>query len=314
MRIAVVGTGGVGGYFGARLAQGGHSVVFVARGEHLAAIRSRGLEIRSPAGDFTVTPAEATDTIPSIGPVDLVLVAVKAWQVPEVAAPIATLLGHDGSVLPLENGIEAVDQLAAVIGAPRVLGGLCRILVKLAAPGIVHHLGIDPQIELGERRGGSGERAARVLEALRSAPGVAARIPEDIDRALWEKFLFIDPLGNVGAFSGKPVGGLRTDPALRELLVAAMREVVALARARGIALPEDAVDRTMRFVDGMPEDATASMQRDILAGRPSELESMAGAVVRLGAAAGIAVPAHERLYSALLPLERRARSGPIAAS
>ncbi len=308
MRIAIVGTGGVGGYFGGRLAQAGHGVAFVARGAHLAAIRARGLEVRSVAGDFTVAPAEATDAIGAIGPVDLAIVAVKAWQVPEAAREMGPLIGPATSVLPLENGVEAADQLAEVLGRDHVLGGLCRIWAKIGAPGVVEHLGIDPQIELGELGGAPSERTARVLEALRSATAVRARVVDDIQRALWEKFLFIDPFGGLGAFSRLPVGGIRADAALRTMLEGAMREVAAVARARGIAIAADVVERTLAYLDGMPEGATASMQRDLLEGRPSELESMAGAVLRLGREVGVATPVHEQLYRTLAPLESEARA------
>jgi len=307
MRIAIVGTGGVGGYFGGRLAQAGHSVAFFARGAHLAAIRARGLEVRSVAGDFTIAPVEATDAIASIGPVELAIVAVKAWQVADVARAMPPLIGPATCVLPLENGVEAADQLAAALGREYVLGGLCRIWAKIGSPGVIEHLGIDPQIEFGELRGGPSERTARVLEVLQSAASVSARVVDDIESALWQKFLFIDPFGGVGAFSRLPIGGIRADAAIRALLEGAMREVAAVARARGVALASDVVERSLAFVDGMPEGATASMQRDLLEGRPSELESMAGAVVRLGREAGVAVPVHEQLYAALLPLEREAR-------
>lgn len=307
MRIAVFGSGAVGGYFGGRLAQAGESVTFIARGAHLEAIQREGLVVSSTAGDFVVRPAQATADPEAVGRVDLVLVGVKAWQVEDAARSMLPLLGPESTVVPLQNGVEAADQLGAVVGAERVLDGVCRLLSELEAPGRIRHAGMTPRIEFGER---DGRRSARV-EALRTAfgaaPGVAAIVPEDIRAVVWEKFLFIAPFSGVGAVTRMPAGVLRAVPETRRLLESAMREVSVLARARGVRLRDDAVARTLGFIDGLPPEATASMQRDILAGRRSELEQQSGAVVRLGRQASVAVPANEFLYASLLPAEIEAR-------
>lgn len=307
MRIAVFGAGGVGGYFGGRLAQAGHAVVFIARGPHLDAIRRDGLRVSSIAGDFTVAPAEATAETESVGPVDAVLVCVKAWQVAEAAAALGPMLGGASFVLPLENGVEAADQLAAAVGSERVLGGLCRLMSYVAGPGRIRHAGVDPTIEFGERNRSSSERVAALRAAFDGTIGVTAKVSDDVETALWEKFLFIAPFSGVGALTGLPAGALRSAPETRAMLTDAMREVFDLAHARGVALRADAVERTLAFIDALPEAATASMQRDILEGRPSELEYQNGAIVRLAREAGVRVPVNERIYAGLLPAEQRAR-------
>jgi 2-dehydropantoate 2-reductase len=307
MRIAVVGTGGVGAYFGGRLAQAGESVAFVARGAHLAAIRERGLRVDSVAGDFTVSPAEASDDPAAIGPVDCVLVGVKAWQVTETARTLGPLLGPETFVVPLQNGVTAADELAAGIGAERVLGGLCRIVSAIVGPGHVRHSGVAAKVEFGERTGGASDRVLRLAEAFARAQGLTAEIPGDVEAATWEKFLFIAPVSGVGAVTRQPVGVTRAVPESRRLLEQAMEEVEALARARGVKLEPGAVARNLAYVERLPPDSTASMQRDIMEGRPSELEQQTGAIVRLARTAGVPVPVNTFLYAALLPAERQAR-------
>ncbi len=307
MRIAIFGAGGVGGYFGGRLAQAGESVVFIARGEHLRVIRTEGLQVESIAGDFLVRPSEATDDCSSVGQVDAVLVCVKAWQVREAALAMLPMLGPRGFVVPLGNGVEAADELGTVVGDERVLGGLCRIVSYVVAPGRIRHAGMDPRVEFGERGGHRSERVGALRATFERASGVSVHTPENINIAVWEKFLFIAPFGGLGAVTRMPAGVIRAVPETRELLTTAMQEVSDLARARGIAVGDDTVTRTMRFVDGLPRDATASMQRDILEGRPSELEYQSGAVVRLAREAGVPVKVNEFLYRCLLPSELRAR-------
>lgn len=306
MRIAVFGAGGVGGYFGGRLAQAGEDVVFVARGPHLEAIRRDGLTVESTAGDFVVRPT-ATEDVRTAGPVDAVLLGVKAWQVKDAALALRPLLEGGGFVVPLQNGVEAADELAAELGAERVLGGLCKISSYVAAPGRIRHVGVAPRVEFGERDGRRSERVDRLRVAFEKASGVDAGTPGDINAAVWEKFLFITPLSGVGAITRMPAGVLRAVPESRSMLESAMREVFDVGRARGIGLRKDAVARTMSYIDGLPPDTTASMQRDILEGRPSELDYQTGAVVRLGRQSQVAVPVNEFIYWSLLPGERRAR-------
>jgi 2-dehydropantoate 2-reductase len=307
MRIAVFGAGGVGGYFGARLAQAGESVVFIARGAHLDAIRREGLRVESPLGFATLRPAAATDEPAAVGAVDAVLVCVKAWQVTEAAKAMRPLLGPETFVVPLQNGVEAADQLAAVVGQERVLGGLCKIVSYVAGPGRIRHAGVDPRVEFGERGRRRSPRVEVLCRAFEKAVGVSVGTPEDIEVALWAKFLFITPFSGVAAVTRCPAGTLRRVPETRRMLEAAMREVFEVGLARGVRLRDDSVRETLDYVDGLPEDATASMQRDILDGKPSELDYQSGAVVRLGKEAGVPVPVNECLYASLLPAEMEAR-------
>lgn len=299
MRIAVVGVGGVGGYFGGRLARAGNEVHFIARGAHLAAIRERGLRVDSIAGDFVVAPALATDSPAEVGPVDAVIVGVKSWQLPAAAESMRPLIGPDTAVLPLLNGVEAADQLAAALGPGHALGGLCRIIAFIAGPGHIRHTGIAPAVDLGELDGARSPRVAALHAAL-SAAGVAATIAPDINVALWEKFMLIVTWGGIGAITRAPIGVWRSMPGTRAMAEQSLREVLALAHARGAAVPEARVAGTLAFIDGVPAAGTASIQRDIIDGRPSELESQSGAVVRLGAEAGVPTPLHSFIYYSLL--------------
>jgi len=307
MRIAIFGTGAVGGYFGGRLAQAGEEVVFIARGEHLRALLSRGLRVDSLKGDFVLDPVQATDDPAGVGAVDAVLVGVKAWQVPEAAQAMRPLVGPDTFVVPLQNGVEAPAQLAAVLGAEHVLGGLCRIMSFIAGPGHIRHAGAEPYIAFGELDNRSSERAERLRQAFERATGLTVEIPPDIQAALWGKFLFIASFSGVGAVTRAPAGVLRGVPEARRLLEQAMQEIINVASAYDIELPDDIVGKTMAFVDGLPPGGTASMQRDIIEGRPSELDSQNGAVVRLGQEVGVATPLHSFIYHSLLPLELQAR-------
>ena len=306
MRVAVVGAGAVGGYFGGRLAESGEDVVFIARGDHLKALSDAGLRVDSPNGDLVLASVAATDDPSAVGTVDAVLVCVKTWQIPEVAAAIRPLIGADTVILPLENGVEAANQLAVVHGDDHVVGGMCRIMSKIVEPGHIAHLGIEPFVALGELDNRPSERVARLAGVLESA-GITVETPRDIHAAIWSKFLFIASFSGVGAVTRSPVGRLRSVTETRSMLESAMREIHSVADANGVELGEDAVSRTMAFMDGLPAEGTSSMQRDILEGRPSELEAHSGAVVRLGKAAEVPTPTHQFIYAALLPMEVAAR-------
>jgi 2-dehydropantoate 2-reductase len=306
MRIAVFGTGGVGGYFGGRLAAAGEDVVFIARGEHLRAINRDGLHVDSPDGDFRVFPAQAAEDPKQIGPVDAVILGVKAWQVSQAAEAMRPLMGPETFVVPLQNGVEASSQLAAVLGQEHVFGGFCYIVSFISGPGHIKHGGMKPYIAFAELDNRPSERGQRLLDAFAHA-GVTAERPEDIHAAIWGKFLFIASLSGVGAITRAPAGVIRTLPETRQMLEEAVAEIAAVARARRINVKADAVSATMAVIDGLPPQTTASMQRDIMDGRPSELSSQNGAVVRLGREGGVPVPLNEFIYSSLLALEMRAR-------
>ncbi|MFQ5990703.1 MAG: 2-dehydropantoate 2-reductase [Candidatus Methylomirabilales bacterium] len=306
MRIAVFGAGGAGGYFGGRLAQGGEEVIFVARGEHLQALRTRGLRVQSGKGDFVLPSTRATDDPRQVGEADVVLLGVKAWQVAEAAQAIRPLIGPGTFVVPLQNGVEAPAQLATVLGAQHVFGGLARIISFKVGPGHILHAGMEPTVVFGEMNNRRSERAERLRQAFERA-GVTTEIPPDIQAALWDKFLFVVSWGGVGAVARAPIGVLRSLPETRRMLAQAMHEIFTVARAREIALPEDSVSKTIAFVDTLPPSGTTSLQRDIAEGKPSELDSWNGAVVRLGQEVGLGTPLHSFIYHSLLPLESRAR-------
>ena len=306
MRIAVFGTGAVGGYFGGRLAQAGEDVVFIARGEQLRALLMQGLQVDSIKGDFLVKPVHVTDDLAEAGKVDVVLVGVKAWQVPEAAEAMRPLVGPETCVVPMQNGVEAPSQLVAVLDAQHVLGGLAKIISFIVGPGHIRHAGAEPYVAFGELDNRPSKRGERLRQAFMRA-GVTVGIPPDIQAALWDKFLFVVSLGGVGAVTRAPIGVLRSVPETRQILEQAMYEIFSVAQAREIALPEDVIDKTMAFVDNLPPGGTTSLQRDIVEGEPSELSAWNGAVVRLGQEVGVATPLHTFIYNSLLPLELRAR-------
>jgi len=299
MRIVIFGTGGVGGYFGGRLARAGEDVTFIARGEHLRAIRANGLKIDSTDGDFVIYPARVTDDVNEAGETDLVILGVKAWQVPEAARAIKPLVGSTTTVLPLQNGVEAVPQLVGELGQDNVIGGLCRIVSFVVEPGHIRHAGFTPSIIIGELDNQSTDRIRKIEEVFKHA-GLEITVARDIQVALWTKFLFIASFSGVGAMANAPAGTIRSDPKWRTQILKAMEEIYALAHARGINLPPDSIDKVMASVDALPEDATSSMQRDIAAGKPSELESQNGAVVRMARETGIEVPTHTLIYETLV--------------
>ncbi len=307
MRIAVFGTGGVGGYFGGRLAQAGHDVAFVARGEHLRAIRTKGLRVDSILGDFVVAPVHVTDDPSQIGEVDAVLLGVKAWQVREAARAIRPLVGAHTCVLPLQNGVEASDHLAAELGSAQVLGGLCGVISFVAGPGHIRHSAeSEPFVTFGELDNKPSERTSRLLEAFRDA-GVKTQIAPDIRVALWQKLMLIVSLSGIGAITRTPIGIWRAVPQTRSMYKDVVREVYSVARARGIALPEEHVQTVENWPDRLEAGATTSLQRDIAEGRPSELEEQIGVVGRTGREGGVEPTVHRFIYHSLLPCELQAR-------
>ncbi len=307
MRIAVFGTGGVGGYFGGRLVQAGEDVVFIARGAHLEAMREGGLRVDSIKGDFVARPVNATDDPAKAGPVDVILVGVKAGQVEEAAHAMRPMVGENTFVVPLQNGVEAPAQLARVLGREHVLGGLCGLMTYVAGPGHICHAGIDPFIQFGELDNRKSPRVETLECAFANAEGLTAIVPADIEAAMWQKFVFIAAWGAVGAVTRAPAGVLRGRAETRQLISRVVQEIHDVARARNVSLDPEIIDKTMQTMDALPEAATASMQRDIMAGRPSELDTQTGAVVRLGREAGVETPLNAFVYAALLPLELRAR-------
>ncbi len=307
MRIAIFGTGGIGGYFGGRLAQAGEDVVFIARGKHLQAMRANGLRVDSVKGDFVIKPVQATDDPKQVGIVDMILVGVKAWQVPEVAQAMRPMVGPHTFALPVQNGVEAPSQLAAVLGAEHVLGGLCGLMVFIAGPGHIRHAAMDPYIGFGELDNRPSERVKNLCQVFSKAQGIRVENPPDIHVSLWWKFVMITGISGIGSVSRAPIGAYRNLPGTRRMLEQAAEEICKVAWTRKVPLPQDSVSKILAYWDSIPPEATTSIQRDIMNGRPSELEALNGAVVRLGQEAGVETPVNAFIYYSLLPMEMRAR-------
>lgn len=298
MKIAILGAGGVGGYYGGLLARAGHPVALLARGAHLDTLRERGLEIRTPEETFTVDVA-AADAPEALGPADLAIVAVKTYSLAEVA-PAARLLAQGGAeILPLLNGVEAADRLLA-LGVPgeRVLGGLTEISAARIAPGVIERRSSFQKVVVGELAGGLSERTERIAAAFQKA-GAEGRASADITADLWRKFAFISTMAAACGLSRSPVGPIREAPLGRLLIERALREVFAVARARGLELGEDDVARILAFIESMAPVLKPSLLVDLEAGRPTEIDDLSGAVSRLGRLAGVETPVHDVATAAL---------------
>jgi len=304
MKIGVVGAGGVGAYFAAVLAHAGHEVHIVATERHIEPVRLNGLQVTTGDGisGFTVQPASITTDAVQIGECDAVIMASKAGQVKDALSTASALIGQDTAVLPLQNGVTASQQITDAVGEGHALGGVCMIISYLVEPGIVHHVGGQPVITLGELDGSVTNRV-RDLEIALSEAHVQAIISRDIVTDMWRKFMLITSYGGVGALSREPVGRTRTNELSRSLVQDAMREVARLSTVAGAALDESDVARMMDQYDAFKPDSTASMQRDLAAGRPSEIEEQSGAVVRIAAAHAVEVPIHNTIYRALKLLD-----------
>ncbi|HEY3563218.1 MAG TPA: 2-dehydropantoate 2-reductase [Kribbella sp.] len=293
MRIGIVGAGGVGGYFGARLATAGQDVAYVARGKQLEALNSSGLVVHSPAGDLRL-PVEASDDPAQLGVVDYVLVSVKTWQLPDVIDRIRPIVGPETAIVTVQNGVEAPAQVAQVHGQAAVLPGAAEVIAYVEGPGVIRHLG-NGKLSFGEWDNQATPRTDRLRDAFIAA-GLQATVPDDIWVALWTKFLSVVPSGGLGAATGAGYGVLRTHPAMRQLLTEATGEIRDVALARGVQVAADVVPRTLDWIDQLPADGTTSLQRDLIAGRPSELDAWTGAVVRLGRESRVPTPINTLLF------------------
>lgn len=300
MRIAVIGAGGVGGYFGGRLAQAGHDVTFVARGAHLAALRAHGLAIESGAGNATITAAAFTDDVAAIAPCDAVMLCVKLWDVEAATQQVAPLVARGGVVIPFQNGVDAPDVIARAVGPQRVLGGIAYVAATIRAPGVVAHTGSMARLVVGAFADGDPAAAGAFRDAC-AAAGVDCTLSADIRRALWEKFCMLAAMSGCTALARAPVGVVRGDPDLRAAFEAAVREAWAIGRARGVALADDYVARQLAFLDGLPAEMRSSMQNDLAAGNRLEAPWLSGAVARMAAESGVPAPVSATLYAAMKP-------------
>ena len=298
MRIAVFGTGAVGGYFGGRLLEAGEEVFFVARGAHLAALQQHGLRISSPKGDLH-RPVRATDDPAAIGPVDVVLFTVKLYDVESSAARLAPLIGPDTVVITLQNGVEAVEMVGRQVGAEHVAGGVAYIVAVVDAPGHVTHTTAD-RLLFGEPDGRSSERLLRFQEAGRRA-GFVAELSPNINVDLWVKLVRLGTWSGMTAATRSSMGVIRQQPALLRMMQTALEEAMAVGRAKGVTFPDGLVDGTMQMVQNFPPESKSSMLEDLERGRRLELPWLSGAIARMGEQHGVPTPTHAFINAVLLP-------------
>jgi len=300
MRIAVVGAGGVGGGYGAALAHAGAEVTFIARGAHLAAMKRQGLKVESPRGDTHLVPTQATDDPRSVGPVDVVLFCVKLWDVESAGAHIRPLVGPDTAVIPLQNGIDASERLAPILGQPAVMGGVANISATIAAPGIIRQTGTVLRMVFGELDGSRSPRA-EAFAAMCTKAGIEGVLSANILGDLWMKFILLASNASLMAVTRLPIGKLRDDPDIAPLFPLAYQEVLDVGRARGVVLPDNAVELTLNFNRTAPPHLMASMAVDLLRGNRIELPWLSGKVVELGRQLGVPTPVHRLLHATLKP-------------
>jgi 2-dehydropantoate 2-reductase len=299
MKILIFGSGGVGGYYGARLQQAGHEVAFVARGAHAAAMRSKGLRVRSPLGDAQLQ----VKVIEAPEPAELILVAVKLWDTETAAKAVAKVVNAQTSVLSLQNGVDKDEVLAAAVGAQRVVGGTTHIGTVIAEPGVIAHTGKLARVSLGELSGGTSDRVERIATAFKEA-GAEVKVSEDMRRTTWEKFCFLTALSGLTSLTRKPIGMIRENAATRGLLIDALHEAAQVGRAEGVALPETFEQQTLAQFDSLAPNMMSSMSQDLLRGGRLELPWLSGGVVRRAAKHGIPVPSHRAIQAALILYEQ----------
>lgn len=307
MKILIMGTGGVGGYYGGLLAQQGNEVTFISRGAHLYAIRHEGLKVKSVHGDFTVFPANATEDPAKVEPADLILFCVKTYGTDEAAEAIRPAVGPQTVVMSLQNGIDAAERIGKVIGPEHVLGGVTWLSSAVEAPGVIRQVSQFRRIVFGELNGGTSQRTQSIYEVLNQT-GITVEISEDIRKVLWTKLVFIAAVSSVGSLTRMPMGDYRSIPETRSLLSRIMQEVEAVARAQGVNLERDVVQKWLEFVDDAAPQMKPSMQLDVETNRRTELESMVGVIGRKGREMGVSTPVVDFVYASLLPVELKARN------
>ncbi len=305
MNIVVIGAGGVGGYFGGLIAKAGFDVTFIVREKTLEAVKTNGLKVKSINGDFTVQP-EVTSNIGELKKPDLVILAVKSWQIDDIAKQLKTVITSDTMVLPLQNGADNADRLREVLPHKNVLAGLCKIVSKIESPGVINHFVFEPEIVFAEYDNIMTNRVEDVKKVFEKS-GFKNRISENIHLDIWKKFLFIVTISGIGAVTRSVFGVIRADEDLRQIMYQTANEIVAIANAKDIALTNKDIDLVFKAIYNLDYDTTASMQRDILEGRPSELNNFNGYIVKMGKTLHISTPANTFIYHCLLPMEKQAR-------
>ena len=303
-----MGSGGVGGYFGARLAQAGCDVAFIARGAHLAALRERGLLVDSKLGNVNLPKVRATDDPTTLESIDLVLIGVKLWDTEATARAVSAIVGPTTAVLSLQNGVQKDDILRRILGIEPILGGVCYIAATIAQPGVISHTGTMQKLVFGEYNGSRSARAEAFFEACQRA-GIDVELSEDIRKAIWEKFVFLVGLSATTTTVRLPIGLIRSHPQTRRFLLETMREVVAVGRAQGVALAADYAENRLAFCDGLPAQMTSSMHNDLERGNRLEVAWLSGGVAELGQAAGVLTPIN-RTVNDILALHAEGKPAP----
>jgi 2-dehydropantoate 2-reductase len=298
MKIAVMGAGGVGGYFGARLAASGEDVRFIARGVHLEAMQKNGLQVYSANGDVLVKPVNATSDPGAVGAVDLVMIAVKLWSTQDALRDARPLVGPSSALVSFQNGVAAMDSIAKAYGKERTLGGVASIAAVIEAPGVIRHTGTMAVLTVGEPDGKPSTRTQAFVDACTRA-GIQARVSEDVQKTIWEKYVFLVAASAMTALTRLPLGAVREDPDTRALTAQIMSEVVAVGRAKGVQLDADLVDKLLQRLDGMPREMVASMLGDLERGNRLELPWLSGAVAEMGKALGVPTAANAFVVAAL---------------
>ncbi|SHJ32240.1 ketopantoate reductase family protein [Aquimarina spongiae] len=307
MHTVIIGVGGVGGYFGGKISNSNQKVTLVARGQHLEAIQNNGLQVKSIQGDFVTHPYMVTDDIGEVEKADLILICTKSWQVIAAAKMVIPLLKEGTVVMPLQNGADNIEKLLSVLPPKHVVGGLCKIYSKIEDYGVISHFGHDPEVVFGEIDKNKTERIQKIKQLFDTA-GFRNTISEDIYVDIWSKFMFIATVSGLGALTRITIGEMYENIGTKSILEQTATEIFKVGMAKGVQLPDDLVSRIMSFIGKQPYDSTASTQRDILEGRPSELDNFNGFIVKEGEKLGIETPVNSFIYSCLQPIEAKARS------
>jgi len=307
MNIVIYGTGGVGGYFGARLAQpGNNKVTFIARGKHLEAIKKNGLQLKSIKGNYTVKSVNVSSDISELKEIDLILICVKTWQLKEVAEIIKPTINSETMVISLLNGCENQKVLREVLNKKQVLGGLCKVVSFVEDYGVINHVAYEPTIVFGELNNKKSKRALELEQVFKSA-GITSKLASDIQKEIWTKYLYITTVSALGALTRATHGEMLASPQIKKMMWNTAEEILAVSKAKGVNLPEGIIEKQFKIIESLPFETTASLQRDMMDGKPSELEAQNGTVVRLGKELGIPTPINDFIYYCLLPQENRVR-------
>ncbi|WP_289022589.1 2-dehydropantoate 2-reductase [uncultured Salegentibacter sp.] len=307
MNILIFGIGGVGGYFGGKLAKAGYNVSMIARGKHLEAIKKNGLEVTSIHGSFKVKPRLITNNLAEVPTPNLVILGVKSWQIPEVSKQLKPVITAETMILPLQNGANNVEKLLENFPKHNVLGGLCHIVSFVESPGKIKHVSFEPRITFGEIDNSNSKRIQN-LKVIFDKAGITNFNPENIQLEIWKKFLFIATISGLGGLTRVSIDKIRESDYLFDLLLKTAQEIKLLANAKGVPLAKEHLEKAFKIIQNQPAGTTASTQRDLMAGRPSELENFNGFIVKEAEKLGVETPVNKMIYECLRPMDKLART------